>query len=192
MQKGCNHSILLLLSCQVMSDSLRPRGLQHTRLLCSSPSPRVCTSSWPLHRGCRPTISSSVSLFSFCLQSFPASLFLLLFHSLNYSLQHLNSIFERKSSRDCRGWSCMGSILVDHFKPLCKVLLLPCAPTDERNNSSVYKEKEEHLPDAWFLISFKIFVFCFGCEPFFKSLLSLLQQYCFCLMLWFLDPPACS
>ena len=73
MQKGCNHSILLLLSCQVMSDSLRPHGLQHTRFPCPSPSPRVCPSSCPLNWCCHPTIFSSVTLFSFCLQSFSAS-----------------------------------------------------------------------------------------------------------------------
>ena len=72
MQKGCNHSILLLLSCQVMSDSLRPHGLQHTRFPCPSPSPRVCPSSCPLNWCCHPTIFSSVTLF-FCLQSFSAS-----------------------------------------------------------------------------------------------------------------------
>ena len=38
-----------------------------------SPSPRVCTSSCPLNRWYHPTISSSVSLFSFCCQSFLAS-----------------------------------------------------------------------------------------------------------------------
>ena len=31
----------LLFSCSVMSDSLRPRGLQHTRLPCPSPSPEL-------------------------------------------------------------------------------------------------------------------------------------------------------
>ena len=48
-------------------------GLQYTRLLCLSPSPGVCPSSCPLNWWCHPTISSSVSLFSFCPQSFPAS-----------------------------------------------------------------------------------------------------------------------
>ena len=38
-----------------------------------SPSPGVCPSSCPLHQWCHPTISSSVFVFSFCLQSFPAS-----------------------------------------------------------------------------------------------------------------------
>ena len=55
-----------------MSDSLRPHGLQHTRPPCPSPSPRVCPSSCPFNQWCHPTISSSVALFSFCLQSFPA------------------------------------------------------------------------------------------------------------------------
>ena len=57
----------------VMSDSFRPHGLQHTRLPCPSPSHGVCPSSCPLNRWCHPTISSSVTLFSFCLQPFPAS-----------------------------------------------------------------------------------------------------------------------
>ena len=48
-------------------------GQQHTRLLCPSPSPKVCPSSCPLHRWCHPAISSSDTLFSFCPQSFPAS-----------------------------------------------------------------------------------------------------------------------
>ena len=39
----------------------------------SSPSPEVCPSSRPLHRWCHPAISSSVVLFSFCPQFFPAS-----------------------------------------------------------------------------------------------------------------------
>ena len=35
-----------------MSDSLRPHGLQHTRLPCPSPSPRVYANSCPLSRRC--------------------------------------------------------------------------------------------------------------------------------------------
>ena len=60
-------------SCSVMSDSLRPYGLQHARLPCPSPTLRVYSNSSPLSRWCHPTISSSVILFSSCLQSFPAS-----------------------------------------------------------------------------------------------------------------------
>ena len=60
-------------SHSVMSDSLRPHGLKHTRLSCPSPTPRVCSNSCPLSWWCHPTISSSVVRFSSHLQSFPAS-----------------------------------------------------------------------------------------------------------------------
>ena len=63
----------LLFSRQVMSDSLWPHGLPHTRLPCPSVSPRVCPSSCPLNRWCLPSISFFVALFSFCLQSYSAS-----------------------------------------------------------------------------------------------------------------------
>ena len=43
------------------------------RLPCPSLSPGVCSNSCPLSRWCHPTISSCVTLFSSCLQSFPAS-----------------------------------------------------------------------------------------------------------------------
>ena len=60
-------------SYSVMSDSLRPHGLQHARLPCPSPTPRACSNSCPWSQWCHPTISSSVIPFSCCLQSFPAS-----------------------------------------------------------------------------------------------------------------------
>ena len=56
----------------VMSDSLRPHGLQHARLPCTPLAPRVYSNSCPLSRWCHPTISSSVVPFT-CLQTFPAS-----------------------------------------------------------------------------------------------------------------------
>ena len=58
---------------KVVFDSLQPHGLQHARLPCPSLSPRVCSHSCPLSWWCHPTISSSVTLFSSCPQSFPAS-----------------------------------------------------------------------------------------------------------------------
>ena len=60
-------------SLSVVSNSLRPHGLQHTRLPCPSPTPRTRSNSCPLSRWCHPTISSSVVPVSSCLQSFPAS-----------------------------------------------------------------------------------------------------------------------
>ena len=64
----------MLSSYPIMSDSLRPHGLQHTRPPCPSLSPGACSNSCPLSQWCHPTISSSVVIpFSFCLQSCPAS-----------------------------------------------------------------------------------------------------------------------
>ena len=59
--------------CSVVSNSLRPHGLQHNRLFCAPLSPRVCSNSCPLSRWCHPTISSSGVPLLLCLQSFPAS-----------------------------------------------------------------------------------------------------------------------
>ena len=57
----------------VVSDSLRPHGLQHARPSCPSPTPRVYPNSCPLSRWCHPTTSSSLVPFSSHLQSFSAS-----------------------------------------------------------------------------------------------------------------------
>ena len=58
-------------SHSVMSDSLWPHELQHTRPPCPSPTLEVYSNSCPLSWFCHPTISSSVIPFS-RLQSFPA------------------------------------------------------------------------------------------------------------------------
>ena len=60
-------------SRSVMSDSLWPHELKHTRLPCPSPTSGVYSNSCPLSWWCHPTISSSVIPFSSCPQSFPAS-----------------------------------------------------------------------------------------------------------------------
>ena len=63
--------VLLLFNHLVMSNSLWPDGLQHTRLPCASPSPRVCPNSCLL-----PWVGSlsiSVTPFSSCPQTFPES-----------------------------------------------------------------------------------------------------------------------
>ena len=80
-EKGCS----VQFSRSVMSNSLWPRGLQHTRSIkthgvhpwvhpeWTHESTRVHPNSCPSSRWCHPTISSSVIPFSSCLQSFPAS-----------------------------------------------------------------------------------------------------------------------
>ena len=70
-----------------MPDSLRPHGLQHARLPCPSPTPGPCSNSCSSSWWCHPTISSSVSPFSSCLQSFPAK-YLWALTVLHSSLSH--------------------------------------------------------------------------------------------------------
>jgi len=64
---------VVLFNHSVVSDSLQPHGLHYTRLPCPSLSPRACSNSCPLSWWCHPTISSSVTPFSSCPQSFSAS-----------------------------------------------------------------------------------------------------------------------
>ena len=59
--------------CSVVSDSLRPHGLQPARPPCPSPTAGVYSNSRPLSWWCHPTISSSVVPVSSHLQYFPAS-----------------------------------------------------------------------------------------------------------------------
>ena len=66
-------SLLLLFGHWVRFESLWPHGLQHASLPCLSLSPRVYSDSRPSSQWCHPTITSSVTPFSSCLQSFPAS-----------------------------------------------------------------------------------------------------------------------
>ena len=64
---------VLQFSRSVVSNSLRPHGLQHTRPPCPSATPGACSNSCPSTQWCHPAISSSVVPSSFCLHSFPAA-----------------------------------------------------------------------------------------------------------------------
>ena len=56
-------------SRSVVSDSLRPHGLQNARPACPSPTHRACSNSCPSNQWCHPIISSPVIPFFSCLQS---------------------------------------------------------------------------------------------------------------------------
>ena len=73
LQKKKKKPTCTLFSCYIVSNSLQPHGLQHTRLSCTSPSPRACSNSYPLSWWCNLAISSSLAPFSSCPQSFSAS-----------------------------------------------------------------------------------------------------------------------
>ena len=89
-----------------MSDSLPPRGRQHFRFPCPSPSPRTCSSSCSSSQWYYSTVSSSVVPFS-CFQSFPASGSLLmsqLFASSGQSIGASASILPM----NIQGWFPLG------------------------------------------------------------------------------------
>ena len=67
------HCSSVQFSGSVVSDFLRPHGLQHAMPPCPSQTPGVYPNSCPLSRWCHPNISSSVVPFSSSPQSFPAS-----------------------------------------------------------------------------------------------------------------------
>ena len=71
--RAVRNFMLLLFSCSVMPSSSWLHELQHTRLLCPSPTPRACSNSCPLNQWCHLTSLCSVVPFSSCLQSFPVS-----------------------------------------------------------------------------------------------------------------------
>ena len=113
------------LSCSVMSDSLRPHGVQHTRPPCPSPTPRVYPDSCPLSRWCHPTISSSVLPFFSHLQSFPAS----------GSFQ-MSQLFPSGGQRS--GASASASVLpmnTQDWFPLGWLDGSPCSPRDSQESS---------------------------------------------------------
>ena len=82
-------AVFQLLSCVPLC------ALWHSRILCHSQSPRVFWNSSPLSSWCHPTISFSVTPFSSCTESFPASgsfpmswLFASMAKVLDLQLQH--------------------------------------------------------------------------------------------------------
>ena len=92
-----------------MSHFLQPRGLQHSRLPCSSLSPWVCSNSCSLSQWCHPAISSSVTPFFSCPQfspasgSFPVSLSL----SIKWP-KYWSFSFRSVLSMNIRGWFPLG------------------------------------------------------------------------------------
>ena len=69
LRSWASHSILWVsfvssvqFNLSVMSDSLQPHGLQHSRLPCPLPMPRACSNSFPSSWWCHPTICHPLPL----------------------------------------------------------------------------------------------------------------------------------
>ena len=117
--------MLLLFSHSVMSNSLWPRGLQHTRLPCPLLSPGVCSNSCPLSQWCHPTISS-------CVATSPPALSLSqhqgLFQWVNSSHQ-VAKVLELQLQHQFFQWVFRVGFLEDWL------VWSPCSPRDSQKSS---------------------------------------------------------
>ena len=140
------------LSHSVFSDALWPHGLQHARLPCPSPTPGVYSNSCPLSRWCNPTISSSVTPFSSCLQSFPASGSFQMSQFFASSRQSIGaSASTSVLPMNMQDWSLgLAGWISLHSKGLSKVF---SSTTVQKNNSSVlsflYSPTLRFIHDYW-------------------------------------------
>ena len=129
-------------SRSVMSDSLRPHGLQHTRLNCPSPTPRVHSNSCPWSWWCHLTNSSSVIPFSSCFQAFPASGS---FPVSQFFTSGGQSI-EVSDSASSFQWIFRTYFLLD------RLVGSPCSPRDSQDSSATPQFKASFLQCAAFYI----------------------------------------
>ena len=117
--------MLVLFSHLVMSDSLWPHGLHHSRLPCPSPSLGDWSNSCPSSQWCHPTISFSIFPFSPCLQFLPAS-------------GSLTTSWLFASGGQSIGVSAFASVLpmnTQDWSPLGWTGGSPCSPRDSQKSS---------------------------------------------------------
>ena len=127
-------------SRSVMSDSLWPHRLQHTRPPCPSPTPGVHSNSCPLSRWCHPAISSSVVPFSSRLQSFPGS-----------GSFPMSQFFT--SGGQSIEVSASASVLPVNIQDSFPLELTPCCPRDSQESSSTPQFKSINSSVLSFLYS---------------------------------------
>ena len=108
-----------------MSYSSWQDGLQHAKLPSPSPSHRVCSDSCQLSQWCYLTISPSVTPFSLCLQSFPAS-----------GSFPMNQLFTSGSQSFGASASVLPVNTQDWF-PLGWTVWSPCSPRDFQESSPI-------------------------------------------------------
>ena len=133
-----SHFLLWFCECSVqysrsvVSDSLQPHRLQHTRFPYPSQTPGACSNSCPSNWWCYPTISSSVIPFAFCLQYFPASGFFL-----------MNQLLASDSQSIGASTSDLPMNIQDWF-PLGLIVWAPCSPRDSQESSPTPQFKSFH------------------------------------------------
>ena len=125
--------------CSVTQLCLTLCKLQHARLPCPSPSPRVCSNLCPSRQWCHPAISSSVIPFSSCLQSFPASgsfLMSWLFTSGGSSIGA--SASASVLPMNIQGWFLLGLTCLISFQSMQLFRVFSNTPHFESTNSTAF------------------------------------------------------
>ena len=130
-------------SHSVVSDSLWPHGLQHTRLQCSSPTPGVYSDSCPLSHWWLPTSSSSVIPLSSCPQSFPASGSF----PMSQSLHQVVKVLEFQLQHQSFQWVFRTDLLQN------ELVGSPCSPRDSQESSPTPQFKSINSSVLSFLYS---------------------------------------
>ena len=130
-------------SLSVVSNSLWPHEMQHTRPPCPSPTPRVYSNSCPLSQWCHPTISSSVIPFSSHLQSSPTLGSYLMSHFFTSG---------GKSIRVSASASVLPMNTQDWFH-LGWLVGFPCSPRDSQESSPIPQFKSINSSALSFLYS---------------------------------------
>ena len=105
---------------------LQPHRLQHTRLLCPSPTPGTCSNLYPSSQWCHPTISSSVVPFSSNL-SFNLSQHQGLFKWVRSSHQ-VAKVLEFQLQHQSFQWIFRVDFLYDWL------IWFPCSPRDSQES----------------------------------------------------------
>ena len=122
-------------SHSVVSNSLRPHGLQLTRLPCPSPTPGACLNSCPSSRWCHPTISSSVISFSIFNLSQHQGL------SQWVSSSHqVAKVLEFQLQHQSFQWTLRTDLLYDGL------VESPCSPRDSQESSPTPQFKSINSP----------------------------------------------
>ena len=150
-------------SCSVMSDSLRPHGLQHSRLPCPSPVPRASSNSCLSSQCCHPTISSSVVSFSSCLHSFPASGYFQWVSSSHQVAKVWNFSFSISSSNEYSGLISFRTDSLDLFAvqgTLKSLLQHHSSKASILQHSSSFMEQLTSIHDHWKNHSFDYMDLC--------------------------------
>ena len=133
---------LVLFIHSVMSNSLQPHGLQHTRPPCLSATPRVHSNSRPLSRWCHPTISSSVvpSPLAFSLSQHQG-----LSQWLS-SLHQVAKVLEFQLQHQSFQWTFITDLLKDGL------VGSPCSPRDSQESSPTPQFKSMNSSMLSFLL----------------------------------------